>query len=242
MYIVFDLDKTLLNEKSEVSPYTLKVLNKCKEQGHILVINTARSLPSAKPYIETINPHYSILNAGGLVIDDKFLVLYEKVMSANEVNKIIKSILPVTSKISVETIDGLLSNDPTYQNPLSTYDDLSNIKLPCYKILPYVDDLEEYYKIVGNISAYNTRYESSPWHRISASSKYLGLIELLKITKHDISECISFGDDFSDLEMLEKANGVAMANSIPEVLEKIKKVTKSNVLDGVAWYLENNIL
>ena len=52
-----------------------------------------------------------------------------------------------------------------------------------------------------------------------------------------------FGDDFGDQEMIEKAKiGVAMKNSQPVVLEHAKYVTLSNEEDGVAHFIEDNLL
>ena len=53
----------------------------------------------------------------------------------------------------------------------------------------------------------------------------------------------AFGDDFGDQEMIEKAKiGVAMKNSQPVVLEHAKYVTLSNEEDGVAHFIEDNLL
>ena len=68
-YIVFDLDDTLLNSERKVSDFTLSTLKKLQELGHFLVINTARSKMYAKEYIDLINPNFSILNGGSLIID-----------------------------------------------------------------------------------------------------------------------------------------------------------------------------
>jgi hydroxymethylpyrimidine pyrophosphatase-like HAD family hydrolase len=58
-----------------------------------------------------------------------------------------------------------------------------------------------------------------------------------------VENTISFGDDLGDLEMIQKAGvGVAMANSVPAVLEKVNNVTLSVLEDGVAVYLEKHIL
>ena len=54
---------------------------------------------------------------------------------------------------------------------------------------------------------------------------------------------ISFGDDFSDIGMLKATGrGIAMGNAIAEVKAIADDVTKSCDEDGVADYIERNVL
>ena len=68
-YIIFDLDDTLLNDKREISPYTLEILKKVQAMGHKLVYNTARSQEFSQKYFERLQPDYAIVNGGSLIID-----------------------------------------------------------------------------------------------------------------------------------------------------------------------------
>ena len=43
MIICVDLDSTLLKNDLSISDYTLDILNKCQELGHLIVIDTARN-------------------------------------------------------------------------------------------------------------------------------------------------------------------------------------------------------
>lgn len=55
----------------------------------------------------------------------------------------------------------------------------------------------------------------------------------------DISETMSFGDGFNDVELIKTAGmGIAMANACPEVLNAADYVTLSNDMDGVAAGIE----
>ena len=54
---------------------------------------------------------------------------------------------------------------------------------------------------------------------------------------------MAFGDGKNDVKMLETVGiGVAMANSVPEVLEVADMVTSSNDEDGVAQMIEKIVL
>jgi len=66
--IAIDLDGTLLKDNEKISDYTLSILEKCKEKGIKIVIATARG-HSASETIDLINPDFSILDEGSLILD-----------------------------------------------------------------------------------------------------------------------------------------------------------------------------
>ena len=54
---------------------------------------------------------------------------------------------------------------------------------------------------------------------------------------------IAFGDDFADIGMLQLCGtGVAMGNAIDEVKDKADVVIGSNDEDGIAVFIENEII
>ena len=75
---------------------------------------------------------------------------------------------------------------------------------------------------------------------IHKGNALLRLGELLGIERKEI---MAFGDGKNDRKMLETVGiGVAMANSVPEVLEAADMVTVSNDDDGVAKVIEQYVL
>lgn len=57
------------------------------------------------------------------------------------------------------------------------------------------------------------------------------------------NEAVYFGDDNDDIESIKNCGmGVAVSNAIGEVFEVADFITGSNDNDGVAWYIEKNIL
>jgi len=57
------------------------------------------------------------------------------------------------------------------------------------------------------------------------------------------SEVVAFGDDVNDKEMLINLGlGVAMANSIPEIVAIADQTCDSNDNDGVAKWLDQNLI
>lgn len=70
-------------------------------------------------------------------------------------------------------------------------------------------------------------------------NKATGIQKLLKHLDMDQKDTFAFGDSNNDIEMLEYvATGIAMGNSYPEVLERIKHKTKSIKEDGIYFGLK----
>lgn len=72
-------------------------------------------------------------------------------------------------------------------------------------------------------------------------SKWNSIQRVLQHLNRDAAEVIAFGDDYNDMEMIEKCGiGVAMSNAVEELKSVAKFIAKSNDEDGVATFLESN--
>jgi hydroxymethylpyrimidine pyrophosphatase-like HAD family hydrolase len=75
------------------------------------------------------------------------------------------------------------------------------------------------------------------------ATKWNGIKELLNYYKIDKENTVAFGDDFVDIEMIEKCGiGVAVENGIEEIKVKAKYICCKNTEDGIAKWIEKNIL
>lgn len=243
MYIIMDLDATLLNDNRKVTDYSVSILTKLKNDGHIIVLNTARSLDATLPIIDVVNPQYSILNGGALIVSGKEKI-YENVVSNEIVQKVIDEIkLNDIEEFSVQCDEGLFTNKESYPltNAKATYFDYSEKFIyNASKILLCSQDGILPKKLSEKYNLKITHYVNGPWYRLSTCNKQDGNIALFKLLGDENPQSICFGDDIGDLEMLEEASiGVALSNSVDSVLSVITNVTKySNDEDGVAKYLE----
>lgn len=243
MYIIMDLDDTLLNKKRELTNYTKNVLSLLQQKGHKIVINTARSLDATTPVINQFSFDYSIMN-GGALITKGLDVIYKNQVDVKTTNEILKEIISNnTEEFSIECEFGLFSNKEEYanKNKYATYFDYKNeFPYGAYKILMCSIDgvLPNYLSKKYNLEI--THYVNGPWYRLSVCTKHDGNIALYNLLNDTNPQSICFGDDIGDIEMLENATiGVALNNSVEKVLEKIKTITEySSDEDGVAKYLE----
>lgn len=241
MFISMDLDDTLLKTDKSISDYSLNVLKRLKELGHIIIINTARNLERTDKYINAIQADFTICNAGSLIVDKNKNIIYSDPISKEVTNEIVTKLLKETNVISIQTLDILYNTNKDY---LSThlkekYRD-SDYYLDAYKIMPYKLNKDVALEIVKMYDVNYTSYFGGNWSRFSKNpnDKLHGLKVVVDYCGADMKETISFGDDYGDLPMLEGSFiGVAMQNSIADVLKNAKHVCESCDDDGVAKFL-----
>lgn len=246
MYIITDLDDTLLLDNKQVGSYTLEVLKKCKQLGHLIVFNTARSYKNTLKYLEEIKPDYAILNGGNLIFANNEII-YKNLIPAKTINAVISELKKSDVELfSIEGESGLYANDLAYTktNSLASFYDFNKEYFEDgYKILFSTTDDKLAIRLGEKYNLTVTNYVGGTWYRLSTTTKHLGNVALYKLRNDENPISICFGDDIGDLEMLNNATyGVAMSNSKKIVLENCQLVTSHTSNDnGVAHYLEDLI-
>lgn len=86
--IVMDLDGTLLDDCLNISAYTLSILGECRNRGIRIVIATARSRQTAETIIDLVQPDFSILNDGAIIMDSCDNVIHNELHLLDEVAEI----------------------------------------------------------------------------------------------------------------------------------------------------------
>lgn len=88
-------------------------------------------------------------------------------------------------------------------------------------------------------------YRGENWYAFlpREAGKVRALRELTGMLNIPLDKVAAFGDDLNDLEMLRVCgSGVAVANAVQNVKEAADYVTLSNDQDGVAVWLERNLI
>jgi len=76
--------------------------------------------------------------------------------------------------------------------------------------------------------------KATKWNAVQTVAKHFNI---------PISDIVAFGDDYNDVEMLrECGNGVAVSNAIDEAKSVANQMCDTNENDGVAKWLEENVL
>lgn len=251
--IVLDLDGTTLRNDKTVSEETIKTLLECRKEGNTILFATARPPRDAYKYVpQPLRDNPIICYNGACIISsEKLNVLYKKEISKEDVLKLLDIIEKYGySNMCVEVNDALYSNFDTtdfFGNAKNCIVDLKTMDFEAaYKVIICSkkeitkDVVQEFPKSCKGIITDNgtlcqiINSQASKWKCVSS------LAEKLNINKEDI---IAFGDDYNDIDMIKNAGiGVAMGNAQEDVKSIADYVTDTNINDGVAKYLNKNIL
>lgn len=250
--IVTDLDRTLLRTDKSISDYTASVFKKCREKGILTAIATARSETAARRYIEWINPDI-VVSCGGALVRSGYKIMYRSVLSADISDKLIFELLHNSNVgfITVETDNGYYvnysepSDHPDYNH--SIYCDFKTpLGIDTYKITVEIYDNNTADYFVNKYKECNVlKFSGESWHRFANinADKAFALSQAIEGLNISFSEVAAFGDDFNDVEMLKACGiGIAVDNAITEAKDAADYICDSNDNDGVASWIERNIL
>lgn len=249
--ILTDLDKTLLRSDGSISEYTKQVLKKCQNCGILVVIATARYWIGAERYIEEIQPDYEITTDGTL-IHQRGEQIYSCSMDLKDANQIIQDLLEQNARTEITVAAGrqvfwnshhISESEKLHKAVYNDYGKPLSCKVN--KIVAELSDSEIAVKIANKNHCRVQSYRGENWYAFLPvkSGKIQAIHELAKLLNISLSEIVSFGDDINDIEMLQICGtGVAVSNAVVNVKAVADCVTLSNDEDGVADWIEKNIL
>ena len=258
--IAFDLDDTLLRDDRSISAYTVSVLRRAAEKGILIVPASGRTGNSMRQFVDQIGcaSCYVCCNGAEVRTPGHALLMQEllPVPLAREI-----AAWAENKGLYAQTYDDMKfyfnrhgeyaegykvssSLDGEYVGNLEQF-----ITVPTTKILMMDQEkriaqlLQEARTIWGDVTS------------LTCSKPYFLEVNPLRATKGNALQWIAnqhgftmdgfiaFGDSLNDLSMLRAAGtGVAMANAREDVKSQVKVICRSNQEDGVARYIEENIL
>ncbi|MGG0007229.1 HAD family hydrolase [Bacillus tropicus] len=235
--IISDLDGTLLRSDKTISEKSINILRECKNNGDELIFATARPPRAIKQYIPNVLKSEIIICYNGALV-----------LKGNDILEIIE----IATKYNLHQIC-LEIGDKLYSN-FDVTDYFGNV--PC-EIMDVRDlNFEKASKAIictkGSINKEFIKELPDECRGVITDdgtlcqimhaevSKWNSIQYVLQHLNRDVSEVIAFGDDYNDMEMIEKCGiGVAMSNAVEELKAVAKVIAKSNDEDGVATFLES---
>jgi Cof subfamily protein (haloacid dehalogenase superfamily) len=245
--IVTDLDQTLLHSDKSLSTYTADVLNRCREKGVKIVFATARSLSDVTDYLAQINTDGLCLSNGSVIMENDKEI--KRFVFENTVQNAIISVLKKDTtvyRISTKSAEhsyytgvSISACDTYYDFPDDCAEDFSSIAFRSSApdhILDFIKQVDgvRHYRVTGEELTGILPVDANKWNAIWLLAERWGI---------KITEIAAFGDDYNDIEMLQNSGiGVAVANAIDEVKNAADYICGSNDDDGVAMWLDENVL
>jgi len=245
--IITDLDRTLLRTDKTISEYTYTVLKKCHDRGIILMAATARPERAVLTYRNQIGfEAITTLNGARILLPHSII---ENGIMLSSAESILKRVIIIPDLVlSVETGKGIFSNVPIPEWNATVFDGFPGLPADSiiYKLLLSSKEINIQQEVQKALTTdtYMTVAEGKLIQVMStASTKWNGIKTMLEAVGVKQSEAVYFGDDNDDIESIKNCGmGVAVSNAIDEVLNVADFITESNDMDGVAKYIEKNVL
>jgi len=249
--IVCDLDGTLLRTDKTISEYTLNMFEKCRKLGIKIGIATARSEMSILHIIDKVRPDVLITNGGAMCKYDGEII-YTAYLDAETTNAIVLRLLDEKDigAIGLETNENYFVSQAEAAGQdypqTAVYIDFSKEAFaPAQKITTKMPK-EPAKNIAADFPGAAVMFfaderwvtfsckNATKWQGVTAAARHLGI---------DKSNIAAFGDDYNDIEMLANCGlGVAMGNGIAEAKTAAKYCAVTNDEDGVARWINENII
>ncbi|MEW5921936.1 MAG: Cof-type HAD-IIB family hydrolase [Bacillota bacterium] len=262
--VALDLDDTLLNAEFKISSRNREAIRRVVERGVLVTIATGRMFRSAVRYARELEIDLPLIIYHGAMIREAnsgAMIRYCPV-PVGPAMEILKFTAAEGFHVNLYIDDHLFvqeENDESryYQTiasiPVEAVGDLSvflkhrgvePIKLSIINRDERMDALQHY--LEEQYAGRLTVLQSRP-HFLEITSreatKGQALKHLSDLQNIEVGEIVAIGDSYNDIDMLRFAGmGVAMANAPAAVQEAADVITKSNVEDGVAVFLESYIL
>lgn len=260
--LVIDLDETLLHTDKTISSFTKATLERASATGIKVVIASARPIRAVKPFSEQIRCDAAICHNGAAMVMDNKNMGYSFCVPIKEATQLLITMQMKypDKRLSIEIDDKIYANfdvtifwgktdkDREMLRASSVQTDFSDLpSIDADKVIIDLDSEEEYQDILTQLPPhlYGQLSDGGKLCLVMNrnASKFNAIKRLAAFWGISIAEIAAFGDEFNDIEMLTHCGiGIAMKNAIPEVIQAAKTVTETNNDDGVAKYIESNIL
>lgn len=249
--LFFDIDGTLLSEKTHTVPQSAKdALKKAKEKGHLIFINTGRPISTIDQEIHDLNPDGYICGCG------TYITYHNKTIYHYQLSK--ERCLEIADLIKKYEIDAVLeSKDHVYFNENIKNSFVKEIKerytnngfnvsssedshLSFDKFTAFFDhDISEFRKNISQDFDIIERSEDMIEVVPKGHSKATGIQVVADDFESNLDHCYVFGDSFNDESMLLYVkHSIVMANGVQAMKNIAYFVTKDIEDDGIAYALE----
>lgn len=264
--IALDLDGTLLTDDKQISPYTLKVVEKAIAEGHVVVIATGRPHRASIQYYEQMKLNTAMLNFNGALLhhplDKKWDYIHTPLPQDTAIQivntcyelDVYNILAEVEDSIFLDRHDEkildifrsslpkqLRDKEPFHIGSLGSALVKDPTSLLIHPKEQHIIELREHLDL-QHAELIEHRKWGAPWNIIEivkkGVNKAVGLQKLAEHYRIPQERIMAFGDEDNDLEMIEFAGiGIAMENAIEPLKGLADHITKTNEEHGVATFL-----
>ncbi|WP_367342483.1 Cof-type HAD-IIB family hydrolase [Limosilactobacillus sp.] len=259
--IAIDIDQTLNNDQHEITPGVKAAINAATQAGIKVVLCTGRPMTGVRPYLQTLSlddrdDQYVICFNGasaqttsGKPLADYTLhfedfldweLFIRKVGVQGHIDTAADAYTPNQDINHYTVHEAYLANLGLHYRSMDQLMKMRN-QLTIYKLMidGHKEELDRVTPLIPEDFKHKFHIIRSEEYFIEfinpQANKGNALMELSKKLGIKQNETMALGNGGNDLSMIKSAGlGVAMANSIPDVLDAADEVTTDNNHDGVA--------
>lgn len=246
--VVTDLDDTLFKTGKSISTYTIDIIKRIRNQGIKFIFATARgdSTKSLIPY-ELFDGHV-LMNGAKAYVGNR--LIYDKRISADIFIPFLQELSNKKLQVAAE-IDGVHYANFNVKEKWSYIDnfiitDYLNVPGSADKLYAPIENINQMDIITSALPKelyLNLSRDNLAMIMHKEATKTNGVLEIANEFNLSKCEIIAFGDDTNDKEMLLNVGlSVAMGNAIDEIKMIADYICDTNDNDGVAKWLDENIL
>lgn len=259
--IAIDLDGTLLNDDLEISPDTVRAIQKAVELGVVVTIATGRMFSSAKIFAKQLGINVPLITYQGAIIknvnDEK--AIYERLITPDIAEKLVE--ISRERKIHLQVYqddilygakenEKLISYAEGVKVPYTVEPDLIKLAKKGFTKALFIEEPEVLDTLqieLATLFGEQAHIAKSKEHFLEVThpeaNKGVALLYLAEKLGIDQSEIIGIGDNHNDLELIQTAGlGIAMGNSVQELKDNSDYISLTNNEEGVLHVLEKFVL
>jgi len=253
--IFFDIDGTLINERTYIVPDSTKeAIKKAKENGHLVFINTGRPIIEIDDCLKELNFDGYICGCGTYIEFSNNELLYRS-LGTNLSKLVVNKLREYHIDAILQGKKGLYYDINIYSNEVLRIKDL-HVREGFYKGQTFDDSDIDFEKLViytnknSNFETFKKELENvfefihrgEDFYELVplGFSKASGIEYLIKYLDIPHENTYAIGDSTNDLPMLEYVrNSIAMGNSNPLLFDLVSFVTKDIEDDGIDYALKH---
>lgn len=263
--IMCDVDGTLLNSDQVVSPYTIEMIKKAREQGILFGLSTGRDVNS----VRTLLKPWGIEGLVDVIVGTGGAEIYDYILDVEKSSypldgELIKDIMKHYEGMNLnyaipyngilyapwdDQFIQMLAREDKVPYEVVNYDEF--LKEPKAKLIIVCD--EDYMETVIERSKTfsNDKFKSASLKTASVLYEYMdprvtktnGLIDAMGMHSITLDEICTFGDADNDYDMTLNAGcGVVMANGSEKTKSVANFITDDNNHDGIGKFIAKHIL
>lgn len=269
--VMADLDGTLLHdaptfEQRFLTPRTLDAVRRLRDDGVLFGVSTARPVSTGLPLVDLLHPDVCVYLNGALIDLDPAASDFDLLTSGSLPDDGHVLSVGFPSRRGCEVCRMLLSEIPHLRIGLVMNDvRYTNFDVSIYwktQVFRYTDFTDVPDGTADKIIIFPQEGQKDALRRLIPSDFAVGISEGVmwmlmhpRANKADSlrtvcsrlavpeSATVAFGDDLIDVAMLRRSGlGVAVANAVPDVIRAADMVCPSNNEDGVARWLEGELV